>query len=152
MAKEKSNKVKKPFYKRWWVWVLAVIVIGNMIGGGEDTEETAEPAKTETVATEPKEEKAPEPAPVKKEEKPAPPKEDPGISMEEFEQIENGISYEEAIKIIGGEGEVMSEVGEKGTQFYTVMYTFEGEGGFGSNANLTFQGGKLNAKAQIGLN
>jgi len=46
MAKE---KVKKPFYKRWWVWLLALIIIGVATSGGEDTAEptTTEP-KTET--------------------------------------------------------------------------------------------------------
>lgn len=27
-----GNKVKKPFYKKWWVWVIAAIVIFGMIG------------------------------------------------------------------------------------------------------------------------
>ena len=35
MAKEKSNK--KPFYKKWWVWVIAIIIIGALATGGEDT-------------------------------------------------------------------------------------------------------------------
>ena len=30
----KNEKVKKPFYKKWWVWVLAVIVVFAIIGGG----------------------------------------------------------------------------------------------------------------------
>jgi hypothetical protein len=47
MAKE---KVKKPFYKKWWVWLLAVIIIGVATTGGE--EETAEPASTEPKAEE----------------------------------------------------------------------------------------------------
>ncbi|WPZ17772.1 DUF4352 domain-containing protein [Geobacillus subterraneus] len=38
------EKKKKPLYKRWWVWVLAVIIIGAIAsGGGEDSE----PANTE---------------------------------------------------------------------------------------------------------
>jgi hypothetical protein len=51
MAKE---KVKKPFYKKWWVWLLAVIVVGSIATGGE--EESAEPAATEPVAQETKSE------------------------------------------------------------------------------------------------
>ena len=27
-----GNEVKKPFYKKWWVWVIAAIVIFGMIG------------------------------------------------------------------------------------------------------------------------
>ncbi len=37
----KAEKVKKPFYKKWWVWVLAIIVIAAFAGGGEEAEETS---------------------------------------------------------------------------------------------------------------
>jgi colicin import membrane protein len=37
----KKEKVKKPFYKKWWVWVLAVIIIGSIAtSGGEETATT----------------------------------------------------------------------------------------------------------------
>lgn len=78
------------------------------------------------------------------------PKNKPTITKEEFEQVQNGMTYDEVTKIIGGPGEIMSEVGTKGDQFYTVIYMYKGES-LGANANLTFQGGKLNAKAQFGL-
>ncbi|KKE77721.1 DUF4352 domain-containing protein [Bacilli bacterium] len=38
MAKE---KIKKPFYKRIWVWVLAIIVIFAIASGGEDDTDAA---------------------------------------------------------------------------------------------------------------
>ncbi|AKM19787.1 hypothetical protein GARCT_02536 [Geobacillus sp. 12AMOR1] len=55
------EKQKKPFYKRWWVWVLALIIIGAIAsGGGEDSEPAnAEPKKEET-SSKPKETKATE--------------------------------------------------------------------------------------------
>ncbi|MDC3417510.1 DUF4352 domain-containing protein [Aquibacillus salsiterrae] len=43
-------KVKKPFYKKWWVWVLAIIIVAAIAGGGG--EDTAEPASTEPANTE----------------------------------------------------------------------------------------------------
>lgn len=57
----KKAKVKKPFYKRVWVWVLGGIVVINIFSGGEDTTETAstEPAKTEQTQKDPKQEAAP---------------------------------------------------------------------------------------------
>ena len=58
MAKEKKIKVKKPFYKRVWFWLIAgIVVISIASGGGEETTETAstEP-KTETKQDKPKEE------------------------------------------------------------------------------------------------
>ncbi|MDP1418566.1 DUF4352 domain-containing protein [Peribacillus simplex] len=51
MSKGKKIKVKKPFYKKWWVWVLAIIVIANIASGG-DEEETSTETKSDTKATE----------------------------------------------------------------------------------------------------
>lgn len=112
-----------------------------------------------TVAPEPKQEvevkqdqKKEEKKEVKQEtKKPAVNKNNPGISLAEFKEIKNGMSYEEVVKIVGGEGEVQSEVGEESDQYYTVAYSFQGEKGFGSNVILMFQGGKLNTKSQAGL-
>nr|WP_236870898.1 hypothetical protein [Brevibacillus laterosporus] len=59
------------------------------------------------------------------------------ISKAEFDEIKNGMSYEEVAKIIGSEGELLSEVGSKGEQFHTVMYMYTGEGDLGANANFT---------------
>ena len=28
-------KNKKPIFKKWWFWVLVVIIIGSIIGNGE---------------------------------------------------------------------------------------------------------------------
>ncbi len=75
----------------------------------------------------------------------------PTITKAEYDKIENGMTYEEVVGIIGGKGEALSEVGEKGTAFYTVVYMFNGEGMLGANANFTFQNGKLMMKAQAGL-
>lgn len=73
------------------------------------------------------------------------------ITLEKFDQIKNGMTYEEVTKIIGGEGEVLSESGEKGTDLHTVIYMYQGKGDLGANANFTFQGNKLENKAQFGL-
>jgi hypothetical protein len=101
MAKEKLNKVKKPFYKKWWVWVLAVMIISGLADW--DSEETAttesEPAPTEQVETtteetvtepevkeEPKEEVKEEPA---KEEEPA----EPEMSVSQIGAIQKAEGY-----------------------------------------------------------
>lgn len=74
------------------------------------------------------------------------------ISKDEFNSISTGMTYDEVVEIIGSEGEVMSEVDlGMGEEFKTSMYFWEGEGSIGANANITFQGGKVTAKAQIGL-
>jgi hypothetical protein len=75
----------------------------------------------------------------------------PTISKDEFDRIENGMTYDQVKEIIGSDGEVMSEAGDKGTDFYTIMYMWKGEGSPGANANFMFQDGKLTSKAQFGL-
>jgi hypothetical protein len=116
--------------------ILGVVFAAIADNGSEVT-------TTETTQEQPAEKQEP-----KKEE---PKKEVAGISKAEFEKIQTGMTYEEVVKIIGTEGELMSEVGEKGTEYYTVMYSWDGEKGFGANANATFQGGKMMSKAQFGL-
>lgn len=138
-----KEKKKKSIFKKWWFWVIAVVIIAAATSGGE--EETAKPEKeepkaVETAAEQPKEE-------PKKEE---PPKNKETITSEEFTTIQNGMSYEEVVEIIGSEGELLSETGTKGDQFYTVMYKWDGEG-LGANANFTFQNNKLQNKSQFGL-
>jgi len=135
---------KKSIFKRWWFWVIVVLVIAGIgaVGGGEDGIEpnTAEPAATEPQAEQPK----------KTEEK-SEPENKPTISKAEFDAIKTGMTYEEVVEIIGSEGEVMSETGEEGTDLHTIIYSWDGEGEIGANANFTFQGGKLQNKAQFGL-
>lgn len=129
--------------------ITALLTIGLTGCGGTDsgTKQTTAPAAVKTDAPAPaKTEAPPTPAaePKKKENKPT-------ISKDEFDAIENGMTYDEVTKIIGGPGEVISEVGKKGEQFYTVAYMFKGEGSTGANANFMFQEGKLETKAQFGL-
>ncbi|MGG4434561.1 hypothetical protein AAXE64_08365 [Priestia megaterium] len=116
----------------------------------EDTNKTSEEANT-TEATE--EDKAvPEETPAEesaKEEE----SNDPAISKEEFDKIQNGMTLDQVIEVIGGEGELQSETGAQGDQFYTSMYGWEGESGLGANAIIMFQGStpKVESKSQFGL-
>lgn len=143
-----ESKQKKAFYKKWWFWVLAAIVAASAVGNSSDdkevvkeaapkTEETAAPVKKEEAKPEPKQE-------VKKEEH----KKD-GITKAEFEQVQNGMSYDEVKGIIGSEGELQSESEVAG--YKTVMYMFKGESGIGANATMMFQNNELTSKSQFGL-
>ncbi|BAB06783.1 DUF4352 domain-containing protein [Halalkalibacterium halodurans] len=43
-----ETKPKKPFYKKWWVWLIAVIVIFAAVSGGDDdSSETAQEPEPE---------------------------------------------------------------------------------------------------------
>ena len=74
------------------------------------------------------------------------------MSLAEFNKIKSGTTYEEVCKIVGGEGELLSSA----DLFFneadaTEIYSWDGEGTLGANANVTFQGGKVITKAQFGL-
>lgn len=75
----------------------------------------------------------------------------PTISLEEYSKLTEGMSYSSVVRIIGGQGEKQSEVGKKGEDFYTVSYSWSGEGSLGANAYIMFQEDKLITKAQYGL-
>jgi hypothetical protein len=70
------------------------------------------------------------------------------ISMEEFSEIETGMTYDEVVEIVGCEGELSSEVSV--VDITSEMYVWYGADGI-SNANVTFSNGKVMAKAQFGL-
>ena len=72
------------------------------------------------------------------------------ITLEEFNQIQTGMAYQEVVNIIGSEGVLNSEVSVGDEQYDTQLYTWYGSG-LGANANISFQGGKVISKAQIGL-
>ena len=71
--------------------------------------------------------------------------------MAEFNKITTGMTYRQVVEIVGVEGELMSEVDIGYSEYATRIYCWEGNGTAGSNANVTFQGGKVISKAQIGL-
>lgn len=71
------------------------------------------------------------------------------MTMEEYNKIETGMTYEEVVEIVGSSGESMSKVEGNGTVIE--MFTWYGNGMAGSNANVTFQNGKVTGKAQVGL-
>lgn len=124
------EKTKKTIYKKWWFWLIVIVVIIIIITSSQSSNiKTAEP--TSTAAT----------------------KNDEKITLEEFNQIKTGMTYDEVVKIIGGEGTVLSEsnIGNS-EQYHTIIYKWEGKGTIGANANITIQGGKVISKAQAGLN
>lgn len=110
---------------------VGIIVLALIFGGGDNETQTTNTQTTQEQATE---------SAQKTESK--------GVTMEQFSQLETGMTYEDAVEILGSEGEVLSETGIAGTD--TVMYQWDGSS-FASNMNATFQNGKLVSKAQFGL-
>lgn len=63
---EQKVKAKKPFYKKWWVWLIAFLLIAAIIGSGDDEEVTnvAEPeAEVQQESNEPEQSEQNEPTP-----------------------------------------------------------------------------------------
>lgn len=67
----KTEKVKKPFYKKWWVWLIAIIFI-IALNTDEETAEEPKEADVKAEETVAKEDKPEEPAEEKVEKKEAP--------------------------------------------------------------------------------
>lgn len=139
---------KKAFYQKWWFWLIVAIVVVSVYQGGSDDPKQAakqtEKAKDQVTKEEPKEEKQPEVT-----EKTQTSSNEKTMNKDEFEKIQNGMSYEEVVQIIGGDGELTSE--STVANYTTKLYTWEGEGGLGANAIITFQNNEVQAKSQFGL-
>lgn len=70
------------------------------------------------------------------------------VTLDKFNQIENGMSYDEVVEIMGSEGEVMSSMDFMGTTSTT--YTWNGKDAM-SSAVITFVGDAVESKTQLGL-
>jgi len=78
----------------------------------------------------------------------------PVVSMSEFNEIQNGMSYRQVVEIIGSEGNLISSNHMDGVPgvmapIDTVMYQWTNPGG--SNMLAMFQNDSLNTKSQFGL-
>lgn len=80
-------------------------------------------------------------------------KQDKEITMSEYEAIQDGMTYAQVVEVVGCEGteQSSSNIDAGSNSIKTIMYTWEGNGGPGSNANVTIQNDKVVSKAQIGL-
>lgn len=70
------------------------------------------------------------------------------ITKAAYKKIKPGMTYQDVVKIVGGEGELTSS--SKVAGYTTKTYTWYGSD-LGSNAEVTFQNGKVQSKAQAGL-
>ena len=71
----------------------------------------------------------------------------PGLTLQHYGELRDGISYRRAASLLGSAGEEVSSTNIGGVR--TVMYKW-GSGGM-ANMNAMFQDDKLVSKAQFGL-
>jgi hypothetical protein len=69
------------------------------------------------------------------------------VTYEKYESLKTGMSYDDVVKIMGGEGQEVSMIGEGQFKMRTVIW----DAGFLSNVTVVFTGGRLSSKSQIGL-
>ena len=70
------------------------------------------------------------------------------ITLDEFNKIENGMTYDQVKEIVGCDGTVNSDTEVMGSKM--TIYSWYGKDGI-SNANVNIQDNKLINKTQIGL-
>lgn len=130
----RKEKIKKPFYKKAWFWIIAVIIIAGFAGSGADEspETSNQASNTESI----EESKNVEDSKKEKNK----------VNYDNFMKIEMGQSHKDVIALIGeGEEQTSSEV----SGIKTAIYTWNGDGI--SNMNVTIQNGVVAGKAQVGL-
>lgn len=70
-----------------------------------------------------------------------------GVTMANYNRLATGMSYRDAVKLLGSRGVEISSSELAGIR--TVMYQWEA--GSGANMNAMFQNDRLVSKAQLGL-
>ncbi len=70
------------------------------------------------------------------------------VTAAQFEKVSNGMSYEDVVAIMGGEGQLVSDTNIAGSSMQ--IYSWDGKT-LGSNCTISFLNDKVNSKSQIGL-
>jgi hypothetical protein len=74
------------------------------------------------------------------------------LTAENFSRIEDGMTYAQVKRIIGpASEETASASSGMDTEFATKIVMLTWKGSWGANGNVTFQNGRVTAKAQLGL-
>jgi hypothetical protein len=75
---------------------------------------------------------------------------EPEITLAEFDQIKQGMTYDQITKIIGVAGEVTSSYEASDPKWSSKTYQYKGRS-VGSTAMVMFTGGVVSSKSQFGL-
>lgn len=69
-------------------------------------------------------------------------------TMDKYNRVETGMTYDEVVAIMGGDGELSSDTEIAGVS--SKLYMWDGEN-IASNCSITFSDGKVSSKSQFGL-
>lgn len=132
---------KKPIYKKWWFWAIIVVVILAIGGAGANnqnantTTSSSSDASINTlneVTTDNTSDGA----------------ENVRVTLAQYEQIEDGMTYDEVVSIFGGKETSSSESEIAGIK--SKIMTWNGNATF-SAVTIGFTDGKVSSKSQTGL-
>lgn len=154
IAVPKSNNKPVPAWKMGCLYAFLALMfigfVGSLLEKGSPASQPvtsdppvrfSQPASPEPVEAAPA--YVPSPAPVASPSK--------AITLAKFNQIQQGMTYQQVVAILGEEGEVMSEnsFGAGEYSVHTILYVWKA--GFMANMNCMFQNGSLMSKSQLGL-
>lgn len=121
------------------VWVLSVVLL---VAGSAMLPDIPDTSPRSTQPTE-------RPQATTSRQAAPPPRADRTVTAAEYARLTTGMTYRQAVEIIGFEGEELSRSEIAGIT--TVMYQWTNRGFSGANMNAMFQDGRLIQKAQFGL-
>ena len=127
---------KKPVYKKWWFWLIVVIIVIAIVGG---TQTSTNNTQTSSSVNE---------SEVQTTENEKTTTKDVKITLEQYNQIKDGMTYEEVVEIFGGKESTSSESEIAGIK--SEIKTWNGNGTF-SVATIGFTDGEVSSKSQTGL-
>lgn len=127
---------KKPVYKKWWFWLIVVIMVIAIVGGTQtsinNTQTSSSVNESEVQTTENEKTTT----------------KDVKVTLEQYNQIKDGMTYEEVVEIFGGKESTSSESEIAGIK--SEIKTWNGNGTF-SVATIGFTDGEVSSKSQTGL-
>lgn len=138
-----SDDEKKPIYKKWWFWLIVVIIIIAIIGGSQtstnNTQTSAGAETTSNTQTTTMNNNTGTTTSTN---------DDVEVTLEQYNQIKDGMTYDEVLEIFGGKETTSSESEIAGIK--SEIKTWNGNGTF-SVVTIGFTDGEVSSKSQTGL-
>jgi hypothetical protein len=108
-----ASQTQKPWYKKWWVWVIIVLgFLGFFQSLSEESEETTETFPTQTEAPQETEQEMPDEEPELEPELPPATDEDLSAAVQEFmdERAEDGVMLAQSVTEVSADGGVVTVI------------------------------------------
>lgn len=138
MASHSSDE-KKPIYKKWWFWVIIVVIIIAIGGAGANNQNENTTTSSQEVSNASNEPVANDTSTEQ---------ENIRVTLEQYNQVQDGMTYDEVVSIFGGKENSSSESEIAGIK--SEVKTWNGNGTF-SVVSIGFTDGKVSSKSQTGL-